>query len=147
MNSELYLKASELAQIIYNSPEAAKVREAEKAIRDDKVASNLADRWQKVYQRVQKDLEAGNELSEQDQRSIEFIEAKVENHPILLNYMSAHNQFTALLQEVNDILAGALALDTLDPKEDACASCPGHATCKDKDGKTDCDKFISKNNL
>lgn len=30
MNSELYLKASELAEAIHNSPEAIEVREAEK---------------------------------------------------------------------------------------------------------------------
>ncbi|ADY56070.1 protein of unknown function DUF964 [Syntrophobotulus glycolicus DSM 8271] len=146
MNSELYLKASELAEAIHNSPEAIEVREAEKKIREDKVANNLNERWQKVYQRVQKDLEEGKELSEQDQRSIEFIEAKVENHPVLLNYMAAHNKFTALLQEINNILTGALQFDTADPEEDACITCPAHATCKDKDGNTECDKFISQNN-
>ncbi|MFA6808543.1 MAG: YlbF family regulator [Eubacteriales bacterium] len=131
MNSDLYLKSSDLAKAIYDSEEAQELRESEKKIREDKVANNLTERWQKVHQKITAIQESGEKLSEQDEKSIEFIEAKVENHPLLLNYMDAHNNFTKMLEEINSILSGALTLETNEDEVDAsCITCPARGGCQ-----------------
>ena len=128
MNSELYVKAYELAKAIANSPEAIELKESEQRIRQDKVANDLTERWLRVYNRIQELEKAGKPLSEKDERSIEFIEAKVENHPLILDYIDAYQRFTKLLQEINDVLMGALDSDINDEIY-SCRDCPSQGKC------------------
>lgn len=128
MNSDIYIKACDLAKAISESPEAYELKRAEQQIRNDKVANNLAERWKKVYERVCELQNSGEPLTEKDERSIEFIEAKVENHPIILNFISAHQKFTEMLQEINEVLSGALDFDTND-RTDSCTGCPSKGKC------------------
>ena len=127
MNSELYVKAYELAKAIANSQEAIELKESEQRIRQDKVANDLTERWLRVYNRIQELEKAGKPLSEKDERSIEFIEAKVENHPLILDYIDAYQRFTKLLQEINDVLMGALDSDINDGI--SCRDCPSQGKC------------------
>mgnify|MGYP000879441826 len=131
MNSELYIKACELAKAIANSQEATKLKETERIIRNDKVANNLTERWLKIYNKVQELEKAGKPLSENDERSIEFIEAKVENHPLILDYIDAYQKFTALLQEVNDVLMGALE-SNINADFFSYNDCPSQGKCDNK---------------
>lgn len=128
MNSEIYIKACELAEAITKSPEAEALRKAERGIRSDRVANNLTERWKKVYERVTEIQNNGQELSEQDEKAIEFIEAKVENHPLILEFIEAHNKFTSMLEEINGVLSGALTFDTVEDA-DPCLSCPSKGSC------------------
>ncbi|KUO62727.1 MAG: hypothetical protein APF84_03515 [Gracilibacter sp. BRH_c7a] len=128
MNSEVYIKASELAKAIAQSPEAELIRKTEQEIRKDKVANNLTERWKKVYERVSEVQSSGQELTEQDEKAIEFIEAKVENHPLILEFIEAHGKFAEMLEGVNGILSGALTFDT-EEQTDACVTCPSKAQC------------------
>lgn len=128
MDSEIYSKACELAQAITNSPEAAELKRAEQLIRQDKVANNLTERWKKVYERITELQNSGQPLTENDERSIEFIEAKIENHPLILEFIDAHQKFTEMLEEINDILSGALTFDTAE-NADPCITCPSKGKC------------------
>lgn len=136
MNSEVYIKASELAKAIAISPEAELLRKMEKEIRQDKIANNLTERWKKVYERVAEKHRNGQELDEQDEKAVEFIEAKVENHPLILEFIEAHNKFTDMLDEINAILSGALTFDT-EEEIDACITCPSKAQCSVEPDKCD----------
>ncbi len=137
MNSDVYIKACELAKAIADSPEVNELRRAEQQIRQDKVANNLAERWKKVYEKISEQQKNGQPLTEQDERSIEFIEAKVENHPLILEFIDAHQKLTGLLEEINGILTGALTIDTAE-ETDACITCPSK-------GKCDVESCTSKN--
>jgi len=128
MNSEVYIKACELAQAIAQSPEAEELKRAEQEIRKDKVANNLTERWKKVYEKISELQKNGQPLTEQDERSIEFIEAKVENHPLILEFIDAHQKFTEMLEEINDVLNGALTFDT-NEQTDPCITCPSKGKC------------------
>ncbi len=128
MNSAIYIKACELAQAIAQSTEASELRKAEQQIRQDKIASNLTERWKKVYERITELQNSGQPLTEKDERSIEFIEAKVENHPLILEFIDAHQRFTEMLEEINSILTGALTFDT-NEDIDSCLSCPSQGKC------------------
>jgi len=128
MHSDIYMKACELAQAIAQSPEAQEVKLTEQEIRKDKVANNLTERWKKVYERISELQKNGQPITEQDERSIEFIEAKVENHPLILEFIDAHQKFTEMLEEVNEILVGALTFDT-NEETDACVTCPSKGAC------------------
>lgn len=129
MNSDIYAKALELAQAIANSPEVNELKRSEQQIRQDKVANNLTERWKKVYERVNEIQQSGQPLTEKDERSIEFIEAKVENHPLILEFIDAHQKFTELLEEINGILTGALTFDTTEEETDPCITCPSKGKC------------------
>ncbi|MDR1322072.1 MAG: YlbF family regulator [Gracilibacteraceae bacterium] len=107
MDAGIYLKASELASAIAESKEGLRFREAEAAVKSDGVARNLAQRWHKVYNRVSEILAAGDDLPEADARAVEFIEAKVENHPLMLEYIDAHKAFSELLSNVDGVLSAA----------------------------------------
>ncbi|MDR1070165.1 MAG: YlbF family regulator [Gracilibacteraceae bacterium] len=107
MDAGIYLKASELASAIAESKEGLRFREAEAAVKNDGVARNLAQRWHKVYNRVSEILAAGDDLPEADARAVEFIEAKVENHPMMLEYIDAHKAFSELLSNVDGVLSAA----------------------------------------
>ncbi len=128
MNSEVYVKACDLAKTIAESPEAQLLRKAEKEIRKDKVASNLTERWKRVYERISELQSAGKDLSEQDEKAVEFIEAKVENHPLILEFIDAHQKFMEMLEDVNGVLSGALTFDT-EEETDGCITCPSKAQC------------------
>ncbi|NLI93999.1 MAG: YlbF family regulator [Peptococcaceae bacterium] len=128
MDSEVYIKACELAQAIANSPEAVELKRAEQEIRKDKVANNLTERWKKVYEKVSELQRNGQPLTEQDERSIEFIEAKVENHPLILEFIDAQHKFTEMLEGINEVLSGALTFDT-DDQADPCITCPSRGGC------------------
>ncbi|HHV65047.1 MAG TPA: YlbF family regulator [Peptococcaceae bacterium] len=129
MDSEVYIKACELAQAIVQSTEANELRKAEQRIREDKVANNLAERWKKVYERITNLQNNGQPLTESDERSIEFIEAKVENHPLILDFIEAHHKFTNMLEEVNSILSSALTLENKECGTDHCVTCPSKKQC------------------
>jgi cell fate (sporulation/competence/biofilm development) regulator YlbF (YheA/YmcA/DUF963 family) len=128
MNSEIYIKACELAQAIAQSAEACELKKAEQQIRQDKIANNLAERWKKVYERITELQNSDQTLTEKDEHSIEFIEAKVENHPLILEFIDAHQKFTEMLEEINNILTGALAFDT-NENIDSCTNCPSQGKC------------------
>lgn len=128
MDSNIYLKAIDLAKSIAESVEAEALKRAEQQIRNDQVANQLAKRWQKVYDRIAELKKNGQPLTEQDERSIELIEAKVENHPVILEFIDAHQKFQVLLQQVNDILNGALDFETSE-EENGCITCPSKGQC------------------
>lgn len=129
MNSDVYLKACELAQAIAQSSEANELRKTEHQIRQDKVANNLTERWKKVYERITELQNSGQPLTEKDERSIEFIEAKVENHPLILEFIDAHYKFTEMLEEINGVLSGALTFDS-NEDTDPCITCPSKRNCE-----------------
>jgi len=128
LNSEIYIKATELAKAIAESPEAVQLQKAEHEIRQDKVANNLTERWKKVYERITEVQNNGQELTEQDEKAIEFIEAKVENHPLILEFIDAHGKFAQMLEEVNGVLSGALDFDN-NEQTGGCITCPSKAQC------------------
>lgn len=128
MNADIYLKACDLAQAIAQSPEAQEIIETEQRIREDTVANKLTERWKKVYERIAELQQNGQPLTEEDERSIELIEAKVENHPLILEFINAHHKFTEMLEEINGILVSALVLDS-NEETDGCVSCPSRGQC------------------
>lgn len=131
MNADIYLKASELARVIAESDEGMRFREAERAIMNDAVAKSLAQRWHKVYDRVRDLMVSGQELEEKDARAVEFIEAKVENHPLMLEYIEAHKDFGELLSNVDGVLSAAFNFN-LEPSTEGnvCAGCPSQGSCE-----------------
>ncbi|MDR1961524.1 MAG: YlbF family regulator [Gracilibacteraceae bacterium] len=125
MDADIYLKASELARAIAESREGLRFREAESAVKNDSVARNLAQRWHKVYNRVSELLAEGDDLPEADARAVEFIEAKVENHPLMLEYIEAHKEFSELLSNVDGVLSAAFNFG-MDVADDVvCGGSPG----------------------
>lgn len=128
MDAAVYIKACELAQAITESSEAGELKRIEQEIRNDEPASRLTQEWVKVYERINQLQDSGQQLTEDDERSIEFIEAKVENNPILIEFFTAHQKFAGMLEEINGILMSAMN-NNFEEQSDPCMGCPSKGTC------------------
>lgn len=109
MNSEIMEKAEFLADAIARSSELAELRSTEDALNADESAQQLIAELQQVQESFMAKQQNENGLSEMDKNAVEEMESKVEANPTIAAYMEAQDKFTAMLDQVNAILAGAIA--------------------------------------
>lgn len=119
MTADIMEKAEALAAAIAQSSELDNLRTSEKAMIADEQAQQLIAKFQEEQQRLY-DLQAqGQELSEKDKIAIDDMEQKVESNPLISAYLQAQSNFTQMLDNVNAILASAIASGD----ESGCSSC------------------------
>ena len=122
MTNEITEKAQLLADAIARSPELAELHSMEDAMTADESAQQLIAELQKAQERFMELQQNNQELSEEDKKAVDEIEARVEANPAISAYMKAQDNFTQMLDGVNAILAGAIASSS-----DSC-SC-GDSSC------------------
>ena len=120
-NNEITEKAGILADAIARSPELAELRKMEDAMSADDSAQTLIAELQKAQEQFMTNQQTESEPSEADKNLVDEIETKVEGNAAIVAYMTAQDKFTAMLDSVNSILAGAIA-----GSADGC-SCEGGA--------------------
>lgn len=123
MTNEIIENARLLADAIARSPELAELHSAEDAMANDVSAQELIAELQKAQERFMEAQQSGNEPSEIDKNAVDEIETKVEANLAIAAYMKAQDNFTAMLDTVNGILAGAIAgsSDGCSCGDDGCA--------------------------
>ncbi len=125
MTAEIMEKAEALAAAIAKSPELLNMRSAEQSMMQDQEAQRIIAEFQNEQQRVYELQSQGQQLSESDHQAIAAMEAKVESYPPILAYLQAQEQFTKMLDSINNVLAQAIAND---PQGGSCSSgCSGCA--------------------
>lgn len=117
-------KAELLADAIARSSELAELRSTEDALSADDSAQQLIAELQKVQESFMEKQQNENGLSEMDKNAVDEMESKVEANPTIAAYMKAQDKFTVMLDNVNAILAGAIAgsSDGCSCGDDACSS-------------------------
>lgn len=109
MTNEITEKAGLLADAIARSTELAELRSSEDAMAADESAQQLIAELQKAQEQFMKNQQDDGEPSEADKNLVDEIETKVEANAAIAAYMSAQDKFTEMLDNVNSILAGAIA--------------------------------------
>ena len=122
INNEITEKAGVLADAIARSLELAELRRTEDAMTADESAQELIGELQKAQERFMEKQEG--EPSEADKNAVDEIETKVEGNPAIVAYMTAQDKFTEMLDNVNAILANAIAgtSDGCSCQDDTCDS-------------------------
>ena len=123
MNNEITEKAGLLADAIARSSELAELRRTEDAMSADESAQQLIAELQKAQERFMEKQQSDGEPSETEKNVVDEIETKVEGNPAIVAYMTAQDNFTQMLDNVNAILAGAIAgsSDGCSCQDDTCA--------------------------
>jgi cell fate (sporulation/competence/biofilm development) regulator YlbF (YheA/YmcA/DUF963 family) len=109
MNDEITEKAGLLADAIARCSELAELRRTEDAMSADESAQQLIAELQKAQERFMEKQESDGEPSEIEKNLVNEIETKVEGNAAIVAYMTAQDNFTKMLDNVNVILAGAIA--------------------------------------
>ncbi len=124
MNSEIIEKAELLADAIARSSELAELHSMEDAMSADESAQQLIAELQKAQERFMEMQQNENGPSEMDKDAVDEIETKVSSNPAIAAYMEAQDKFTLMLDNVNAILAGAIAgaSDSCSCGDDGCDS-------------------------
>lgn len=112
INNEITEKAGLLADAIARSTELAELRRTEDAMSADESAQKLIAELQKAQERFMEKQQGDSEPSETEKNLVDEIETKVEGNPAIVAYMAAQDKFTEMLDNVNAILAGAIAGST-----------------------------------
>lgn len=112
INNEITEKAGLLADAIGRSSELAELRRTEDAMSADESAQQLIAELQKAQERFMEKQHGDSEPSEAEKNLVDEIETKVEGNPAIVAYMAAQDKFTEMLDNVNAILAGAIAGST-----------------------------------
>lgn len=125
MTSSILEKAQSLADEIARSNELAELRSTEKVMMADEDAQRVIAEFQQAQQQLLEAQQLGQEPSEADQAKVEMIEDKVESHPLIAPYLVAQDRFTEMLDNVNAILAQAIAGESIDDCSSGCGGCSG----------------------
>lgn len=112
MTNEITEKAGLLADAIGRSSELAELRRTEDAMSADESAQQLIAELQKAQERFMEKQQGEGGPSEAERNVVDEIETKVEGNPAIVAYMAAQDKFTEMLDNVNAILAGAIAGST-----------------------------------
>ncbi len=119
MTDEIFEKAQILAQAISQSSELAQLRSTEQLMLANSEAQKIIGEFQAAQQRLADLQQSGQEPTLEDKESVSMIETKVENNPLISDYLGAQDHFTEMLDTVNTILASAIAGES----SEGCSSC------------------------
>lgn len=116
-------KARELGAEILQSQELNDMKNAELAMINDVEAQKIIDQFkdkQRTYQAVKAE---GGELSEDQQKEVEDLEQKMLENQLILEYFKTQQSFEQMLEEINNIIAGAISGSDCNCSDDCCTSC------------------------
>lgn len=116
-------RARELGAEILESSELLEMRNAEQVMLNDKEAQKLIQEFkdkQKDYQMIKS---KGEELTESQQQEVDDLESRMLDNPLILDYFRAQQHFENMLEEINNIIAGAISGGECQCSDDCCTSC------------------------
>jgi cell fate (sporulation/competence/biofilm development) regulator YlbF (YheA/YmcA/DUF963 family) len=116
-------RARELGAEILESSELLEMRNAEQVMLNDKEAQKLIQEFkdkQKDYQMIKS---KGEELTESQQQEVDDLESRMLDNPLILDYFRAQQNFENMLEEINNIIAGAISGGECQCADDCCTSC------------------------
>ncbi|MEN3004338.1 YlbF family regulator [Dehalobacterium formicoaceticum] len=121
---EVLNKAQELANALENSEELLQMREAEKRMNEDQTAMSLMHEFRNKQMEVYNVQVAGQEPSKELEQEMENLRAKLQENPLILDYITAQEKLGRVLEYINraisQVLQGESSCD-----ESSCSSCAG----------------------
>lgn len=120
ISQEISEKAGVLADAIAQSEELDDLRSREFAMVIDDSAQQLLIELQKAQDQLIEKQEKGGEPTDEDKKLIEEIEARMNENKSIAAYLKAQDKFKKMLEDVNAIIAGAIARGSM--PADSCGS-------------------------
>jgi len=116
-------KARELGEEILNSGELHDMKKAELAMINDVEAKKIIKAFKEKQQNYQVVKSRGGALSKDQQKEVEDLEQKMLDNPLILEYFKAQQSFEQMLEEINNIIAGAISGSNCSCPDDCCSTC------------------------
>ncbi|MBO8129482.1 MAG: YlbF family regulator [Peptococcaceae bacterium] len=98
---EVFAKAVELGKVISKTELHQKIKEAEKAIREDEEALKIVKDFQALQNAYRRAEMLGNKPTEKQIKKLEEAEQEAIRNPKVKAYYDAHVKFHEFVQEVN----------------------------------------------
>lgn len=112
-------KAQDLATAIAESPELRHVKETEIRIMIDMEAREIIEAYQNLQMEAMNAGVMYEDLPEDKKQEIEALEKKMNDHPVINDYLSASQELNQILESVNMVIQGALTGES----GSSCSSC------------------------
>lgn len=120
-------KAKVLADAIAECEELKAVRDAEIAMSQDDEAQNIISDFQAKQQEFHQVMMAGEELTPEQEKQRDDIEARMQGNESIRNYLDAQQKFESLLKAVNFAITRGIT-GSEDDCSSGCSSC-GSGCC------------------
>ena len=116
--STIQEKAQELAEEIVETSEYRELKIAESAIQNDDEASQLMEDFQSTQQRMQMAQSNGKQVTPQQQKQAQSLQAQMQQNEVIKNFMEKQQQFNQVMQTVNQVISSKLQEQDQDQAED-----------------------------
>ena len=127
---DIFTKAKDLADAIANSAELASLKEAEMKMMMDTEARGIVEEYQGIQMDAQAKGLAFEDLSEEDKKRVEELEAKMNENANISAFLGANQAFEQILRSVNMIISAGIN----GGNQGGCSSCGSHGA----DGSCNC---------
>lgn len=107
----VYDTATKLASEIKNSKEYKAFMKSMKEIKNDKNSENLLKLYRSVQMEAQADMMKNQELGNQTKKKLDNVQKKVMNNKKLSNYLKNEQNFTLLMNNINNIIGKTVEKD------------------------------------
>lgn len=105
MNNDIMDKTRELGELIQNSEEMKKVKDAEIAQSEDEEAQKLLQEFNLSRMNLARDMQNGNISREEAiEKNNKAFEEVLEKSETIKNFIDAKNEFDAVINQMNQIL-------------------------------------------
>lgn len=128
MSQKIIDQARVLAEMIAESDELRRVRQAETDLANDPIAQDLISQFQSLRSKEAEAKQDGKELSSDEQARFDAVEKQVDNNATISAYLEAQGNFNGLMDSVNYLIMKGIngsvdgyACDT----ESGCGGCSG----------------------
>lgn len=126
----IYDKAKALADEIQASDELRRVKETELKMLIDMDAREIVESYQRIQMEAINAGIAYDDLDEATKAQLTELEDKMQENPVIVEYMTANQELNQMLESVNMIISSALNPDS----GNSCSSCSSAGNC----GESDC---------
>ncbi len=118
-------KAKELGEAIASSIELEKMKNAELAMMNDTEASSLVAEFNNRQKFFIELNEKDQDLTPEQLAEVEEMEKRVMDNDLIVTFFRKQQNFERILEEINDIIARAIAGDNPVCEDDDCGTCDG----------------------
>ncbi len=124
MSQKIIEQARILSDLISESKELKKMREAEAKLANDPIAQELVGKYQEKQNQINLAKQNNQDVAQHDQDEFDVLENQLEKNATISEYVKAQGDFADLMDGINFLIMKAITGDT-----DGCESAGGCSSC------------------
>lgn len=114
-----------LGDEIANSPELAAMRDAQDVMLKDSRAQEIIQEFQDKQKAFQMIQSQGHQLTESQKKDAEEMERRMMEHPLIVDFFRAQQDFEGMLEQINNIISDAISGRQEGCSDECCSNCSG----------------------